>query len=284
MELKSLTPKLLAILAVLFMGGLAQATPAVTTAGVNVRSGPNARILTAVPRGTSLNILGRQGNWSRVQFRNGGIGWIHSRYLNRNVTTRTASRPTQGGATCVNCLAPAVAEPIRQASQQIAAAAYSGQGPQCISNRLLAAARDVVRQNYGNRTRGGGACALAVRQSLNRARIWPGGGIGHAKDMVPSLKSMGFVNLLRPGMTPENAPAGTILVYGKARARGCRGLGATYGHVEIKEGQNSFYYDARVTRNIQRAFGSDCRPLIGVMQMGNNCRTCSAELKRTCGV
>lgn len=285
MELKNLNPKILIVLASLLVGSLVQAAPAVTTAGVNVRTGPNARILTAVPRGTRIEVIGKRGNWSQVQLNNGRKGWIFSKYISQgNSNYRSSSNGATEGTACQNCLDKSVANPVREASQGIAAAAYSGQGPQCISNRLIAGAKSVIKSRYGNRTRGGGMCALGVRLALNRSKIWPGGGIGNAKDMIPGLQSMGFRNIKTSSMTPGNAPAGSILVYGKAQKRGCRGRGSTYGHVEIKENNNSYLYDARVSGHIQQLYEPACRPLIGVMVMGTTCKTCPSDLKRACGV
>ncbi len=251
-----------------------------TTAGVNVRQGPWGRILTGIPEGTKIMTLSKKNEFYRVKFGNGRVGWIHSKYISKE-------KPKTAGTEadyCEGCLDPSIGDSISSASEEIKKMALYGRGAACISSKIISAAKSVIKSRYGNRTRGRGDCALAVRQALNKANVWPGGGIGHAKDMMPGLRQMGFVNVIKSGMTPESAPEGTILVYGKARGSGCRGLGSTYGHVEIKENNNSYLYDGKVKFNIQKAFGARCRPLIGVMKMSTSCKTCKQSVKKSCGV
>ena len=62
------------------------ATPAVTTAGVNLREGPSTaytskRVLAA---GTSVTVNGKSGQWYRVDW-NGVTGYIHQDYVTTNV-------------------------------------------------------------------------------------------------------------------------------------------------------------------------------------------------------
>ncbi|MGE5086468.1 MAG: SH3 domain-containing protein [Bacillota bacterium] len=269
------------LLTTLLIAASSVAATAYTTAGVNVRQGPWGRIDTGVPAGTQVVILSRKNSFYRVRFENGHVGWIYAKYVSgaKPKNARTES------SFCESCLNPSVGKPISDASENIRRMALYGRGQACVSAKIIDAAKAVIRGRYGNRTRGRGQCAEAVRLTLNKAKIWPGGGVGHGKDLVPALKQMGFVNVIKAGMTPASAPEGSILIYGKpSNPRGCRGLGTKYGHVEIKESDNSYLYDARVKFNIQQAFSPRCRPLIGVMKMGTECKTCNKTVKRSCGV
>lgn len=254
-----------------------------TTAGVNVRHGPWGRILTGVPKGTKIAVLAKRNGFSRVKFSNGRIGWIHSKYISKNRPAKT--RGTEADL-CEGCLDANISATVSDAAENMKNIATFGRGAKCISNKLIAAARETVRKDWGGRTRGSGQCGIAVRKSLNRAKLWPGGGLGDARFMIPGLKNIGFKNILKPGMTPESAPSGAILVYGKPKnPRGCRGkLGNIYGHIEIKENNGSFLSDGKIPFHIQKAYGERCRPLIGVMIMGNECKTCNKSVKNACGV
>lgn len=148
-------------------------------------------------------------------------------------------------------------------AEEMEALAKATTGNAC-TDKLLRTARRVA-QSFGTPS---GNCAFAVRKSLNMSGIYRGGGIGHAKDMGPGLMQMGYSNVLKPGMTPDNAPEGAILVYGPARIRGCRGKGSTYGHVEIKDFGGRYLYDGVARRNIQATMGAQCRPLKGVFVPG----------------
>jgi hypothetical protein len=111
-----------------------------------------------------------------------------------------------------------------------------------------------------------GSCGRAVASGLTRAGINNGSTMNNAKDMGGPLRALGFVNLktTSPNLTPETAPVGSILVYGPARRRNCRGLGSIYGHVEVKDYGGRYIYDGNASHNIQDRFGASCRPLIGV--------------------
>lgn len=269
------------LLATLLAADFAMARTAYTTADVNVRNSPWGRILTGIPDGTKVKVLSVRNGFSRVSFLGGRIGWISNSYVAKNKSSRAGTEAEY----CKGCLDPLVADTVSQASHQIKEMARYGRGAVCMSNKLIQAAKAVIRSKYGNRKYGRGLCALAVRQTLNKADFWTGGGIGDAKDMLPGLKRIGYKNIITPGMTPDTAPNGTILVYGTPKnKRGCRGKGNIYGHVEIKENSKSFLYDGKVTRDIQKAFGARCRPLIGVMVMGDDCPTCKPSVKRSCGV
>lgn len=155
----------------------------------------------------------------------------------------------------------------------------------CVAKKLINAAKVIHRSVYRGRRNGGGLCGVAVRRALAHAGFYKGGAMGDAKDMMPGIRRMGFKNIIKPGMTPLNAPNGSILVYGAPKnKKGCRGLGRIYGHIEIKENNNSFLYDGNPSRNIQAMFGARCRPLIGVMVMGEDCPTCKPALKRACEI
>jgi hypothetical protein len=150
------------------------------------------------------------------------------------------------------------------------------------TRRLLRSARQVAGYYRRNGIQFGGRCAYAVRLALNLSGIHSGGGLGHAFQMGPGIRGLGYVNVLNRTMnTPEEAPVGAILVYGKARPGArhpgggrCRGLGARYGHVEIKD-KDGYIYDGKASRHIQRSQGVDCRPLIGIYvpgpRMGGRC-------------
>ncbi len=256
----------------------------VATTGVNFRSSPNGQILRGIGKGEFFEILSNQGAWTHVRLASGRKGYIFSKY----VTDRKPQVPDTEGGFCENChkKKETARLNIKLAEDVHTAANAGGAGGQCVARKMVDGARKVHRSVYGGRARGKGKCGKAVRQALNSAGIWSGGGIGHARDMVPGLKRMGFINIKTANMTPDNAPSGTILVYGRALkgAKGCRGLGTTYGHVEIKESRNSFLYDGNPSVDIQKAYGPQCRPLIGVMQMGTSCPTCSVSVKRACGV
>lgn len=273
--------------ALLFSGSVgfaANLETGVATTGVNFRASPNGKIITGVYKGESFEILSTHGSWTRVRLAGGRKGYIFGRYVKRS---RPHVPETEGGY-CQNCSRKNVPaknkfNPTETIKKWISA---NGTSAQCVARKMLEGAHRVHANRYGGKRRGGGACGEAIRKGLNSAGIWAGGGIGHARDMIPGLKRMGFINIKTPSMTPDNAPAGTILVYGRALpgAKRCRGLGTIYGHIEIKESRNSFLYDGNLPVDIQKIFGARCRPLIGVMQMGATCPTCSASVKRTCGV
>lgn len=292
-QMRDLIMKHLLTLLIALMGSVAFAQDVeegVATTGVNFRSGPSTkhRIITGVEKGEFFKILGktRAGNWTKVQLATGKVGFIYSKYVG---TSRDYVDATEGGYQDDNC--PACKKdrlnPAQAQAQLITTLMNPvGAAGQCVTRKMMEGAYQTVRQKrYDKRGRDfKGNCAKAVRMALNKAGIWSGGGIGHARDMVPGLQRMGFKNLYKPGMTPASAPANTILVYGAPKnKRGCRGKGTTYGHVEIKKSNSEFIYDGISSRNIQQIFGANCRILKGVMQMGDSCPTCKKEVKRTCG-
>lgn len=270
------------------MGSVASAQgPAtgVATTGVNFRSGPSTkyRVLTGVPKGEFFDVIGKSGRWTKVRLSSGKVGYIYSKYVG-------AGDPVAEGGYCEECgnndsRVPKQNKTQDQAKQLLDIVNPASGFGNCITNKIVTAAKWVHRNKYGGRTKGRGKCQYAIRYSLQRAGVWPGGGYGNAKDVIPTMLSMGFKNLFRAGMTPKDAPAGAILVYGKklpgARCKGS--LGNTYGHIELKENNNSWLYDGNPEFNIQQAYGAKCRPLKGVMVMGDSCPTCTKALKRSCG-
>ena len=197
-------------------------------------------------------------------------------------TTGLAKKWNTEAEVCPNCAAYTATG--YSAPEEFKAIAEYGAKAPCYSMKLINAAKQVIRSRYGDARIGKGNCALAVRQSLEKAQIWRGGGMGNAKDMIGPMEKAGYKNVYKTGMNPEDAPNGAILIYNKAYNRSrCKGLGSTYGHVEIKENDNSYLYDAKVDKNINEIFEPNCRPLIGVMVMGQKCNTCSQSLKQLCG-
>jgi uncharacterized protein YgiM (DUF1202 family) len=248
----------------------------------------SGKILLTVPKDGTFEVIGVQGDWLKVNYK-GNVGWVAKSYVDYgDVPTITEA---QAGVDCPNCdNAPSNLSQLQELTAYVLESTPAGDVAtltnSCLQDRLVASAKARVRRIYGNRKRGGGDCALAVRQSLNDAGIWTGGGLGHAYQLVPRLISLGFVNVMKKGMTPKDAPNGAILVYGpKPRSvRGCKAsLGNTYGHVEIKESDSSYLYDGNPSHNIQEAYGAKCRPLIGVMVMGPSCPYCSSKAKNACG-
>lgn len=80
---------------------------------INIRSAPStdSRRLTIVDRWTKVQVLGRQGDWSRVRLQSGTVGWVLSQYLSptkppqtRQVATRSSNqkRATQAANTATS--------------------------------------------------------------------------------------------------------------------------------------------------------------------------------------
>jgi cell wall-associated NlpC family hydrolase len=71
---------------------------------VNIRTAPStdAKRLTIVDRRTKVQVLGRQGDWSRIRLQSGAVGWVLSKYLSptkppqsqKQVAKRTSERKT----------------------------------------------------------------------------------------------------------------------------------------------------------------------------------------------
>jgi uncharacterized protein YvpB len=73
--------------------------------GLNARSGPWGTILTSFPPGTSLNIVGKEGDWYKVSH-NGRIVYCHSSYISASRPSTPVSTPQpvaqSGGKTVLN--------------------------------------------------------------------------------------------------------------------------------------------------------------------------------------
>jgi uncharacterized protein YgiM (DUF1202 family) len=69
---------------------------------INIRTAPStdAQRITLVDRWTKVQVLGRQGDWSRIRLQSGVIGWVLTKYLSptkppqtRQVATRSSRIP-----------------------------------------------------------------------------------------------------------------------------------------------------------------------------------------------
>lgn len=85
------------VLAVSALGGAlyAQATKGsyTTTADVPLRSGPgsNHDVITTLPKGIQINVVGKQGYWLKVESKHGGKpGYIDEQFATRDATTKPA--------------------------------------------------------------------------------------------------------------------------------------------------------------------------------------------------
>ena len=74
---------------------------AVTTANVNLRSGPGTRyrVLGKLSSGARLEILGQQQGWYRVATAKGNIGWVAAEYFKLGSAPAAAKAVTTGAAT-----------------------------------------------------------------------------------------------------------------------------------------------------------------------------------------
>jgi uncharacterized protein YgiM (DUF1202 family) len=63
-----------------------------------IRSEPdsNAPVLQLVPQGTDLHVVAKEGDWLKLQLRNGDLGWIHQR-----LATKAAPAPSSSVQTYV---------------------------------------------------------------------------------------------------------------------------------------------------------------------------------------
>jgi uncharacterized protein YraI len=66
----------------LMSAGAASAAPALVTGDLNLRSGPGASfgVLTVLPGGATVNVVGCNGGWCRIAWRD-GYGYASSSYL-----------------------------------------------------------------------------------------------------------------------------------------------------------------------------------------------------------
>lgn len=167
----------------------------------------------------------------------------------------------------------------------------SSQREACYRNHLLSVAKTKVRNWYGNRGYSVGKCALGVRSIMTAAGMNPIGALGDAYHWKRDgmLRRLGFKDIYYPGMRPDQAPPGAILIFRgpltlasnavlpPRRLRRGRGAGNWVGHVAIK-GDNGFYYtDGRTSYPAVRN-----RVLAGVF-VPESCARCNSSLKRACG-
>jgi cell wall-associated NlpC family hydrolase len=72
---------------------------------INIRTAPSmdAKRITLVDRWTKVQVLGRQGDWSRIRLQSGTVGWVLSQYLSPTKPPQTrnevAKRTTNQNAT-----------------------------------------------------------------------------------------------------------------------------------------------------------------------------------------
>ncbi len=88
---------LLAAGAVAFLGGAALAEPAAVVTDLNMRSGPSTsyRVITVLPRGTVVDVIGCRARWCEVEWR-GRAGFVSERYL-ADVRAPVRPPPVQPG-------------------------------------------------------------------------------------------------------------------------------------------------------------------------------------------
>lgn len=172
----------------------------------------------------------------------------------------------------------------------------------CYGEVILKAAKENVRRRYGNRSYSAGICAYGVRTSLQRAGVNRVGALGDAlmyykqsSNHEGTLAQLGFVNEISKYRTAENAPPGSVLVFGgpysnrvlRNPGRYLRGgriirrhggsAGDYVGHVTIKGDDNRYYTDGRTT---DPAIAN--RHLVGIFVL-KECKSCTASVKRKCG-
>ena len=132
----------------------------------------------------------------------------------------------------------------------------------CMRKVLLESAKSVARTKYGNRPYSVGKCARGVGNMLRAAGLSKTNSIGDAISFhnAGHLRRLGFKNIMHPGMTPEKAPPGAVLVFRgpmtvmshyngglpRRRFRRGRGAGTWVGHITIKgEVADRYYTDGR---------------------------------------
>lgn len=161
----------------------------------------------------------------------------------------------------------------------------------CYRNQLLSVAKVKVAAWYGNRGYSAGFCATGVRQIMTAAGMNPIGKLGDAYHWKRDgkLKQLGFKDIYYPGMRPDQAPPGAILIFRGPKTletngrlpprRKRRGLGAGnwVGHVTIAGGNGYYYTDGRTIDPAVRN-----RFLAGVF-VPESCAMCSERVKRKCG-
>lgn len=281
--------------------GTAQAT-ITASQGLNFRAAPQGRVLTAIPRGTRVDVIARSGNWLKVRLDSGRQGYIWSNG-GKNVSLQgSAPSAVRAGSKsqtqAVGCLdgscqsggkgnrldMKASADDILQTLNQ-GAAPRSSKDLGCFQRELLKAAKTQVRVKYGNRPYSAGRCARGVRESMDRAGMNMGQGLGHAIDFHAKgrLAAKGFVNRISQYPNPKNAPAGAILVFSGPKSkqylrngRFAKPWGDYLGHVTIKGDDGKYYTDARTANAAVRN-----RYLVGVYVLEDPSRL-PAAIRRKC--
>lgn len=252
--------------------------------GANFRTKPNSgsHRLATFPKGMVVSATGKRRNgYIQVEYK-GYTGWVID-----DAVTEGGFCP-YGDKRCSRGIQK---DRAKQEDYAEAALKSTTTGQKC-TDKLLKTAREVAN-NWGEVSarkfadkkgvpwsKFRGKCGYAVRTALEFAGFYKGGGrsnsaggLGHAKDTGPNLESLvGLDNIFYPGMRPEDAPVGAVLVYDKAAVSGCKGLGSTYGHIEIKDFGNRWIYDGIASEDIQKKFGKNCRPLKGVYVVGSRTR------------
>ncbi|MFN4032129.1 MAG: NlpC/P60 family protein [Fimbriimonadales bacterium] len=99
---------------------------------INIRSAPttNARRITIVDRWTKAQVLGRQGDWSRIRLQDGRTGWVLSQYLSPTKPPRAQSTARRGAPR------PQSARSRQLSRMQAAPSVESGKAPGVVSRAL----------------------------------------------------------------------------------------------------------------------------------------------------
>ncbi|MDY4575420.1 MAG: SH3 domain-containing protein [Intestinibacter sp.] len=82
----------------------ADSSAVVDVSALNVRSGPslNYSKIGVVYRGSSLNVIETQGQWSHVELNNGSKGWVYSSYIKKSGSTSDNSTTYDTGVVNVS--------------------------------------------------------------------------------------------------------------------------------------------------------------------------------------
>ena len=137
---------------------------------VNLRAEPNtdARIIASLPRGRVANVLDRQGDWYKIQFAGGTIGWMSRDFL-EPVSADTLARTAEGQALLQASVAPASASvtgPAAAAQNDAVLASNLSAEPVpdpdlgAVGNMLATARSQMgVRYKWGGTSRNGFDCS-----------------------------------------------------------------------------------------------------------------------------
>ncbi len=126
---------------------------------INIRNAPStsAKRVTIVDRWTKAQVLGRQGDWSRVRLQDGRTGWVLSQYLSPTKppqTKQVARASTAKHAQQAKSSATSVAS--RNPSRAEIAARVSGETPSAVRRALGYLG---VRYRYGGSSSRGFDCS-----------------------------------------------------------------------------------------------------------------------------